>query len=62
MIAGGYLSGAAQLAAAWLYFGSAPLHDWMRALLNVRCHFPLLEHGEQLELMQRLAEDVAPHL
>ena len=30
--------------------------------LVARSHFPLLEHGAQVELMQRLAEDVAPHL
>ena len=30
--------------------------------LVARSHFPLLEHGAQLELMARLAEDVAPHL
>src|SRR4051794_12593867 len=27
-----------------------------------RSHFPLLEYGAQVELMQRLSEDVAPHL
>ncbi|HEY4753130.1 MAG TPA: hypothetical protein VIH37_07585, partial [Candidatus Limnocylindrales bacterium] len=30
--------------------------------LVARSHFPLLEHGAQLELMARLAKDVAPHL
>lgn len=30
--------------------------------LVARSHFPLLEHAEQLELMTRLAEDVAPNL
>jgi probable F420-dependent oxidoreductase len=30
--------------------------------LVARSHFPLLDHSAQLELMARLAEDVAPHL
>jgi alkanesulfonate monooxygenase SsuD/methylene tetrahydromethanopterin reductase-like flavin-dependent oxidoreductase (luciferase family) len=30
--------------------------------LAVRSHLPLLDHAEQLELMARIAEDIAPHV
>jgi len=30
--------------------------------LVARSHFPLLEHDAQLDLMQQLAEGVAPHV
>src|SRR5580698_4338391 len=35
IIAGALLSAAAELTAAWLYYGIEPLREWMRVLLNV---------------------------
>jgi hypothetical protein len=43
IIVGALLSGSSQLAAAWLYYSSDPLRDWMRTLLNVPNLLPLLE-------------------
>jgi glycosyl transferase family 87 len=43
IIAGAFVSAAAQLIAAYLYYGPGPLHDWIRALLNLRNQLPLLE-------------------
>ena len=43
VIAGALLSAAAQLIAAWLYYGADPLRDWMRTLLNSPSMLPLLE-------------------
>jgi hypothetical protein len=43
IIAGAFVSAAAQLTAAYLYYGPGPLHDWIRALLNLRNRLPLLE-------------------
>ncbi len=43
VIAGALLSAASQLTAAWLYYGSNPLRDWVRTLLNVPSLLPLLE-------------------
>lgn len=43
VIAGGLLSAAAQLAAAWTYYGSGPLREWILALFRLPGLFPLLE-------------------
>lgn len=43
IIAGALVSAAAELILAWLYYGPAPLREWMRVLLNVRRVLPLLE-------------------
>jgi hypothetical protein len=43
VIAGALLSAAAQLTAAWLYYGPGPIRDWMRALLNLPSLLLLLE-------------------
>jgi hypothetical protein len=43
VIAGAFLSGAAQIATAWLYYGPTPLRDWVHTLLNVPSLLPLLE-------------------
>ncbi len=43
VIAGALPSAAAQLSAAWLYYGAGPLRDWIRALLNLPSLLPLLE-------------------
>lgn len=43
VISGAILSAAAQMAAAWLYYGSGPLRAWIHTLLNVRNVLPLLE-------------------
>jgi hypothetical protein len=43
IIAGAFVSAAAQLTVAYLYYGPGPLHDWIRALLNLRNRLPLLE-------------------
>jgi hypothetical protein len=43
IIAGALLSSAAQLTAAWLYYGSDSLRDWMHTLLNLPNLLPLLE-------------------
>jgi hypothetical protein len=43
IILGAFLSGAAQLAVAWLYYGSGPLRDWTRTLITVPSLLPLLE-------------------
>jgi len=43
IIAGAFVSAAAQLTAAYVYYGPGPLHDWIRALLNLRNRLPLLE-------------------
>jgi hypothetical protein len=43
IILGAILSGAAQLLAAWLYYGVGPLRDWIRMLLNVSNLQSLLE-------------------
>jgi hypothetical protein len=43
VIAAAIFSAATQLTAAWLYYGSGPLRDWMRALLHVPSLLPLLE-------------------
>ncbi len=43
VIAGAFLSAAAQLTVAWLYYGLGPLRAWVRTLLNVPSLFPLLE-------------------
>jgi hypothetical protein len=43
VIAGALLSAAAQLAAAWFYYGADPLRDWMRTLFNVPNLLPMLE-------------------
>ena len=43
VVAGALLSGAAQLAAACLYYGFGPLRDWMRTLLDVPSVLPSLE-------------------
>ena len=43
VVAGALLSAIAELAAAWLYYGSGPLRDWMRTLFGVPSLLPLLE-------------------
>lgn len=43
IILGALLAGAAELSAAWLYYGLGPLRDWSRLLLNVPHLLPLLE-------------------
>ena len=43
VIMGALLSGLAQLAAAWLYYGPAPLRDWIHTLLDMRRLMPWLE-------------------
>lgn len=43
VLAGALFSAAAQLTAAWLYYGPAPLRDWINTLLNVPTLLPLLE-------------------
>jgi hypothetical protein len=43
VVSGAILSITAQLAAAWLYYGSGPLRAWIHTLLNVRSLLPLLE-------------------
>jgi hypothetical protein len=43
VIAGAFLSGAAQLASAWAYYGAGPLRDWVRALFRLPAVMPLLE-------------------
>jgi hypothetical protein len=43
IIAGALLSAAIELIPAWLYYGSGPLHEWLRVLLNIPQTLPLLE-------------------
>jgi hypothetical protein len=43
VMSGAILSASAQLTAARLYYGPAPLRDWMHTLSNVRSLLPLLE-------------------
>jgi alpha-1,2-mannosyltransferase len=43
IIAGAFLSGAAQIAAAWLYYGPGPLREWIRTLSDVPSLLPMLE-------------------
>ena len=43
VIAGALLSATMELAAAWLYYGSAPIRDWMHTLLNLPSLLPQLE-------------------
>ncbi len=43
IIAGALVSAAAQLTAAWLYYGPGPLREWMLTLRNVPRLLPLLE-------------------
>ena len=43
IIGGALLSAGSQLFAACLYYGAAPLRDWMRTLLNLPHLLPLLE-------------------
>jgi len=43
VIAGAFLSGAAQIAAACLHYGPGPLHEWIRTLSDVPSLLPLLE-------------------
>jgi alpha-1,2-mannosyltransferase len=43
VIAGALLSVSTQLAAAWLYYGLAPLRDWMHTLLDLPSLLPQLE-------------------
>jgi hypothetical protein len=43
VIAGALLSAAAQLTAAALYYGPAPLREWIQTLVNVSQQLPLLE-------------------
>lgn len=43
VLAGGLLSAAAQLATGALYFGMAPLRQWLTTIWNVRSVVPLLE-------------------
>jgi alpha-1,2-mannosyltransferase len=38
VIVGAFVSAAAQVAAAWLYYGPSPLIDWIRALVAVQHH------------------------
>jgi len=43
LIAGALVSAAAQLTAAWFYYGAPPLRHWMRTLLNIPRLLPSLE-------------------
>jgi len=43
LIFGAVVSAAAQLSAAWLYYGSGPFRDWLRCLRNAPHLLPLLE-------------------
>jgi len=43
VMAGGLVSAAAQLTAAWFYYGPGPLREWMRMMCNVPSLLPLLE-------------------
>jgi|HubBroStandDraft_6_1064221.scaffolds.fasta_scaffold257439_2 hypothetical protein len=43
IIAGATLSAAAQLGAAYFYYGTGPLRDWIHMLLNLPAALPLLE-------------------
>jgi hypothetical protein len=43
VIAGALLSGSAQLAAAWIYYGPDPLRTWIKVLRHVPSLLPLLE-------------------
>ncbi len=43
IIAGAILSALAQLSLAWLYYGPAPLREWMQVLLDIPHLLPLLE-------------------
>jgi hypothetical protein len=43
IIAGAILSALAQLSLAWLYYGPAPLREWMHVLLDIPHLLPLLE-------------------
>jgi len=43
LIAGALVSAAAQLTAAWFYYGAPPLRHWMRTLINIPRLLPLLE-------------------
>ena len=43
IIAGAILSALAQLSVAWLYYGPAPLREWMQVLLDIPHLLPLLE-------------------
>src|ERR1700683_2627757 len=43
IIAGAFLSGAAQIAAGCLYYGPGPLREWLRTLADVPSLLPLLE-------------------
>jgi hypothetical protein len=43
IIAGAILSALAQLSVAWLYYGPAPLREWMHVLIDIPHLLPLLE-------------------
>jgi hypothetical protein len=43
VIAGAVVAAAAQLSAAYFYYGAAPLRDWIHTLLNLLAVLPLLE-------------------
>jgi alpha-1,2-mannosyltransferase len=43
IIVGALISSTAELAAAWLYYGPAPLRQWIQVLRNVPAMLPLLE-------------------
>jgi len=43
IIAGGLLSAAAQLSAAFLYYGAGPIREWTHVMWNVSNQLPLLE-------------------
>jgi hypothetical protein len=43
IISGAILAAAAQLLAAWLFYGPGPLRDWMHTLFNLPHLLPLLE-------------------
>jgi hypothetical protein len=43
VVGGALLSAAAQLTAAWLFYGAGPVREWMHMLLNAPSLFPLLE-------------------
>ena len=43
IMAGAFVSATTELIAAWLYYGPAPLREWLHVLLDVRRVLPLLE-------------------
>jgi hypothetical protein len=43
VVVGAVVSAAAQLTAAWLYYGPAPLREWIHTLSNLPALLPLLE-------------------